>query len=263
MARALDRDVSLGELVARFGGSVSPGAEVLPVRRLASLAVAGPGDLTFLTAARHRAAAASTRATAAIVSAQLADALPAQTAPLIVADPYAHFAAIARWFAGQLEPVPARGRHPSASVDPAAWIGDDVSIGPGTVIEADARVGAGTTIGPHCHVGRGSEIGEHSRLHAGVVVYHDCRIGARCIVHAGTVIGSDGFGFANEGGRWAKIPQLGGVRIGDDVEIGSNCSIDRGALEDTLIGDGCKLDNLIQIGHNVVIGEHSALAGCV
>lgn len=263
MARALDREVTLGELVERFGGSLPAGTGELRVRRLASLAVADVGDLTFLSAARHRAAACGTRATAAIVTADLSDALPSGTTPIVVADPYAHFAAVARWFAGQLEPRPARGVHPAAHIDPTTAIGAEVSIGAATVVEPGAVIGPGATIGPHCHIGRGSVIGAGTRLHAGVVVYHDCRIGERCIVHSGTVIGSDGFGFANERGRWAKIPQLGGVLIGDDVEIGSNCSIDRGALEDTVIGEGCKLDNLIQIGHNVTIGEHTALAGCV
>lgn len=262
MARALDREVTLGELIERFGGSLPAGTRELRVRRLASLAVADAGDLTFLSAARHRAAAAATRATAAIVGAELVDALPSGTTPIVVSDPYAHFATIARWFAEHLEPRQARGVHPSAHIDPTAVVDPEASVGAGAVVEAGGRIGPGATIGPHCHIGRGSLIGAGTKLHAGVVVYHDCRIGDRCIVHSGTVIGSDGFGFANERGRWAKIPQLGGVLIGDDVEIGSNCSIDRGALEDTVIGDGCKLDNLIQIGHNVRVGRNTAMAGC-
>lgn len=263
MARALSADVSLGELIDRFGGDTSAAARALPIRRIASLASAQRGDLSFLSGARHREQAAVTAASAVIVSAALADALPAQVAAVVVDDPYAHFAKIARWFAQQLEPAASPGIHPGASVDPGARIGRDVTIGAHSVVEAGAVVDDGAVVGANCHVGRDSTIGAGTRLHPNVVLYHDCRVGRRCIVHSGTVIGSDGFGFAQEAGRWAKIPQLGAVVIGDDVEIGSNCSIDRGALDDTIIGDGCKLDNLIQIAHNVVIGEHSALAGCV
>ncbi|HWS75402.1 MAG TPA: UDP-3-O-(3-hydroxymyristoyl)glucosamine N-acyltransferase [Quisquiliibacterium sp.] len=264
MARPLPRDVTLGELIERFGGELHCASPDLAVRRLASLSAARPGDLGFLSAARHRAEAGLTGATAVIVSAALADALPASVARIVVADPYAHFAGVARWFAQMLEPPPpARLVHPTASIDPSASLATGVSVGAHAVIEAGVRVGEGGAIGAGVYLGRDVSVGAAARLHPGVVVYHDCVIGARAIVHSGSVIGSDGFGFARESGRWAKIPQLGAVVIGDDVEIGSNCSIDRGALEDTVIGDGCKLDNLIQIGHNVVIGEHTALAGCV
>ena len=263
MARALSRDVSLGELVDLFGGEIGQESRQLSVRRLASLSVAVPGDLTFLSGARHRESAAGSAATAVIVTPALADAIPDGIAKILVPDAYAHFATVSRWFAAQLEPVPVAGHHPSAVLDPSATIGRNVALGPNCVIESGAVVGDNAVIGANCYVGPHARIGAASRLHPGVSVYHDCRIGERCIVHAGTVIGSDGFGFAQQGGQWAKIPQLGAVVIGDDVEIGSNCSIDRGALEDTVIGNGCKLDNLIQIGHNVVIGEHTALAGCV
>lgn len=266
MARPLPRDVALGELVDRFGGELAAEARGIAVRRLASLAVAGPGDLGFLSAARHRGQAAATRASAVIVSAALADALPAAAARIVVPDPYAYFAAVARWFAQMLDEEagpPLAPVHPSACVDASASIGTGARIGPNAVIEAGAQVGEGAEIGAGAYVGRRAEVGAGTRLHPGVVLYHDCRIGARGIVHSGSVIGADGFGFASEAGRWAKIPQLGAVLIGDDVEIGANCAIDRGALEDTVIGDGCKLDNLIQIAHNVVIGEHTAIAGCV
>jgi UDP-3-O-[3-hydroxymyristoyl] glucosamine N-acyltransferase len=264
MARPLPRDLTLGELIERFGGELAAGSPSDAVRRLASLSGARPGDLSFFSAARHKVEAAATGASAVIVSPALADALPAATARILVADPYAHFAAVARWFAQLLEaPPPARLVHPSASIDASAELAAGASVGAHAVIEAGAVLGEGCAIGAGSYVGRDARIGAGSRLHPGVTVYHDCVVGARCIVHSGTVIGSDGFGFAREDGRWAKIPQLGAVLIGDDVEIGSNCSIDRGALEDTVIGDGCKLDNLIQIAHNVVIGEHTALAGCV
>ncbi len=264
MARALPRDVPLAELIERFGGTLEGAPADRPVRRLASLAAAREGDLGFLSAARHRAEAAATAASAVIVSPALADALPAGVGRILVADPYAHFATVARWFASLLEPA-AQGPavHPSAVIDPSVCLGTGVRVGPHAVIEPGAEVGDGSVIGAGAYVGRDVTIGPGTELRPGVAVHHDCVLGARCLVHSGTVIGADGFGFANERGRWAKIPQLGAVRIGDDVEIGANCAIDRGALEDTVIGDGCKLDNLIQIAHNVVIGAHTALAGCV
>ena len=263
MARPLSEPVALAELLERFGGRLAGAAPETRVRRLASLGVAIEGDLSFLSGARHRPVARDTRATAVVVSEALQDALPAGVGRIVVDDPYAHFARIARWFADRLEPAPVTGIHPSAAIDPAAEVGAGVSIGAHCTVGPGARIADGAVLEAGCHLGPDASVGERSRLHPGVVVYHDCRIGARCIVHSGTVIGSDGFGFAQHGGRWEKIPQLGAVVVGDDVEIGSNCSIDRGALEDTVIGDGCKLDNLIQIGHNVVIGEHTALAGCV
>jgi UDP-3-O-[3-hydroxymyristoyl] glucosamine N-acyltransferase len=130
------------------------------------------------------------------------------------------------------------------------------------VVEPGATIGPGARIGAHCVVGRGSSVGEGTRLHPRVTVYPGCFIGARCILHSGAVIGADGFGMARDAGRWVKIPQVGGVRIGDDVEVGANTTIDRGALDDTVIGEGVKLDNQIQVGHNVVIGPHTVIAGC-
>jgi UDP-3-O-[3-hydroxymyristoyl] glucosamine N-acyltransferase len=264
MAGPLRRDVTLDELIERFGGELAGAPGDRRISGLASLASAGPADLSFLSAPRHRDAAESTRAGAVIVATPLADAVRAGAGRILVADPYAHFAKLARWFAEQLDDEPAAPAiHPSAVLAATARLGPGVRVGAQAVIEAGVELGEGVVIGAQCYVGRDTRIGAGSRLHAGVTVYHGCEIGERCIVHSGTVIGSDGFGFAREGERWAKIPQLGRVLIGDDVEIGSNCSIDRGALDDTVIGDGCKLDNLIQIAHNVRIGEHTALAGCV
>ena len=264
MTRSLAQEITLGELVSRFGGELSGADPSCRVRRLASISSAVPGDLSFLSAPRMRASAASSAASAVVVSPALADALPAGVGRIVVEEPYAHFARIARWFAGQVE-VPPDGDpiHPSAVISPGARLGEGVRVGALSVIEDGVVVAEGAIIGAQTHLGRGARVGAHARLHPQVTVLGDCAIGARCIVHSGTVIGSDGFGFAREDGRWAKIPQLGAVVIGDDVEIGANCSIDRGALDDTVIGDGCKLDNLIQIAHNVRIGEHSALAGCV
>jgi UDP-3-O-[3-hydroxymyristoyl] glucosamine N-acyltransferase len=255
--------VSVADLIARFGGDARGARTEVSICRLASLSSAGVGDLSFLSGARHRAQAASTRATAVVVSEGLLDALPASAAAIVVNDPYAHFARIARWVDAQhcAQGVPEIDA--TARIAGSAKIGAQVSIGAFVTIEADAIVGDGSIIGANTHIGRNARIGAACIVHPRVTILDDCMLGTHCIVHSGTVIGSDGFGFANEGGRWEKIPQLGAVVIGNDVEIGSNCSIDRGALDDTLIGDGCKLDNLIQVAHNVRIGEHTAIAGCV
>jgi UDP-3-O-[3-hydroxymyristoyl] glucosamine N-acyltransferase len=235
----------------------------LLLRGLATLASAGPADLSFLSDSRYATQARDTAAGAIIAREADAAGLPAGCAVLASDDPYRAFAMLARELEALLRPASAPGREPSAVVAPDALIGSRVSIGAQAVIGAGARVGDGATIGPGSVIGAGASIGAGTMLHARVTVYDRCTIGERCIVHAGAVIGADGFGFAPAEGRWEKIPQLGAVRIGNDVEIGANTTIDRGALDDTVIGDGCKLDNQIQIGHNVRIGEHSALAGCV
>lgn len=259
-----DTRFSAGELPARFGGELQGVSSDRLLRGLASLEGAGPDDLAFLASSRFRAAARETRAAVVIVSPGLADCLPGSVGRLLVPDPYACYARVSQWLEGRAGPAPApSGVHPSAILDPSASIDPTARIGPGCVIEAEARVGAGVTLGAHVVLGRGAAVGASTVLHARVVVYAGCEIGERCVVHAGTVIGADGFGFAPSAEGWVKIAQLGRVRIGHDVEIGANCTIDRGALDDTLIGDGCKLDNLIQIGHNVRIGAHTAIAGCV
>lgn len=183
-------------------------------------------------------------------------------AMVITPDPYA-------WFAFALQVVDAQmnrfqpGIHPKAQVADGAQVDATARVDAGAVIEAGATVGAKAWIGAGAFVGAGSIIGEGTRLHANVTVNHGCKIGRRCIFQSGAVIGADGFGFAPFDGQWVKIPQIGGVTIGDDVEIGANTCVDRGALEDTVIGDGCKLDNLIQIAHNVKMGKHCVMAGCV
>ncbi|MFN5156429.1 MAG: UDP-3-O-(3-hydroxymyristoyl)glucosamine N-acyltransferase, partial [Betaproteobacteria bacterium] len=150
-----------------------------------------------------------------------------------------------------------------AVVEEGARIDAAASVGPLCFVGRGARIATGAVLGPHCHVGDGAEVGAGTWLKARVMLSEGCRIGARGIVHGGAVIGADGFGFAPHQGRWEKIEQLGAVVIGDDVEIGANTCIDRGALDDTVLGDGVKLDNLVQIGHNVRIGDHTAFAGCV
>ena len=253
-----------GELRERVGGELVGIEADRPLRGLASLEAAGSDDLAFLASSRFRQAARSTRAGLVIVSPALADSLPSSAARLLVQDPYVCYARVSQWLAARLSPPPApAGVHPSAVIDPSARVDPTATIGPGCTVEADARVDAGVALGPQVVIGRGARVGANSRLHSRVVVYADCHLGERCIVHAGTVIGADGFGFAPSTQGWVKIAQLGRVIIGDDVEIGASCAIDRGALDDTVIGDGCKLDNLIQIGHNVRIGAHTAIAGCV
>jgi UDP-3-O-[3-hydroxymyristoyl] glucosamine N-acyltransferase len=250
--------VTLGDLAGYLGGELI-GDPQRRVSRVAPLESAGDGDLSFVAGRRYRALARTSAATALLVSA--ADRGIADTARIVVDDPYAQYArAVALLYP---EPAPAPGVAASAHVDPKA------------------RVAASASIGPHCHVGVGASIGERVRLVAavrvleqvsigedsilfpGVTVYPGCRIGRRARLHAGAVIGADGFGYAPYRGAWIRIPQIGAVLIGDDVEIGANTTVDRGALADTVIEDGVKLDNQIQVGHNVRIGAHTAIAGCV
>jgi len=230
---------TLGQIAAQLGGRVAGDPQVL-IHQVGSLERAGPGQVAFLSSPRHRAMLASTRASAVVLGedAESLTAIPR----LVCADPYATFARLSQLFNPPVTQAP--GVHASATVAPGAKLGQRVSIGPG------------------CVIGEGVIIGDDSCLYPRVVVYAGCRIGARAIVHAGAVIGADGFGLAEEGGRWIKIPQIGAVAIGDDVEIGANTTIDRGTLEDTVIEDGVKLDNQIQIGHNCRIGAHTAIAGC-
>ncbi|MDP4528032.1 UDP-3-O-(3-hydroxymyristoyl)glucosamine N-acyltransferase [Alkalimonas delamerensis] len=181
-------------------------------------------------------------------------------AALLVADPYVAFAKLAQLL--DSTPPAALGIHPSAQIDPSASLGKGVSIGPYAVISAGAVIGDNSEVGAHCFVGESAKLGEGCRIWPNVTIYHRVELGNHCIVHSGATLGADGFGFANEGGRWLKIPQVGTVLIGDDCEIGAQTCIDRGAIEDTVIGDNVIIDNLCQIAHNVRIGDHTAIAGC-
>jgi len=259
----LNPGLSLAAAAGIAGARILRGDPALAIRGLATLGSAGSADLSFLSDSRYASQAAATAAGAVIAREADVQVLPAGCAVLATDDPYLAFARLAREIESRLRPPQAGGRHPSAVVAGDARIGAGVAIGAHAVIGPGARIGDRASIGAHSVIGAGVSIGDGTVLHPRVTVYDGCTIGARCIVHAGAVIGADGFGFAPAAGRWEKIPQLGSVRIGDDVEIGANTTIDRGALDDTVIGDGCKLDNQIQIGHNVRIGEHSALAGCV
>lgn len=250
---------TLAEIVARLGGELS-GDGATAVLRLAPLDSAGPGELSFLSNPKYRARLAATRAAAVIMAPPATDCpVPAILTP----QPYLYFARAAQLLNPPL-PVLA-GIHPSAVVE--GRVAASASIGPNVWIGPGADIGEAVVIAANCSIGPGSVIGDGTRIAANVAVYGGCRIGCRVIVHSGAVIGADGFGFAREpletGGAWVKIPQTGGVVIGDDVEIGAGTTIDRGALGDTVVEQGVKLDNQIQVAHNVRIGAHSALAGCV
>ena len=254
--------VSLRDLQAVLGAELRGNPDLM-VERLASLADADARSISFVSHARYRSQIETTAAACLIVSSGLADAAAARGAALVVSDPYHAFARLTQWWARRLRPAPPPGVHETAVVADDAQIGADAVIGPLVVIEAGAVIGAGAQIGAHSFIGAGVQVGAKTCLAPRVTLMHGTRLGARCLLHSGVVIGADGFGFAPHAGRWEKIEQLGGVVVGDDVEIGANTCIDRGALEDTVIGEGVKLDNLIQIGHNVQIGAHSAMAGCV
>lgn len=254
----------LGDLVERFGGHLQ-GDPNLEVQGIAPLDSAGASHISFLSNSKLRALAAQSRA-AALIVAPLDDATVAATyegARIVTTNPYAYFARAAQYFAALEEIVPEPGIHPSASVHERAEVDASAHIGPQVTVEAGARIGAGVVIDAGCFVGRDAEIGEGTRLFANVSFHARCIIGKRGILHSGAVIGTDGFGFARENGVYLKIPQTGRVLLGDDVDVGANTTIDRGALADTIIEDGVKLDNQIQIGHNCHIGAHTAMAGCV
>jgi UDP-3-O-[3-hydroxymyristoyl] glucosamine N-acyltransferase len=255
--------IRLTELVERLGGELI-GDATLVVTGIAPLDAATASHITFLSNAKFRSQAEHTQAAALILSPHEHAALGSAYGGvrIVTANPYAYFAHAAQWFAALSAPPVAAGVHPSAVIDATASIAAGATIGPHVVIEAGAVIGDGARIDAGCFIGRDAVIGAQTHLYARVTVQHGCRIGRRGILHPGVVIGADGFGFANESGVWVKIPQVGCVVIGDDVEIGANTTIDRGALADTMIGNGVKLDNQIQIAHNCQIGDHTAIAAC-
>lgn len=253
--------VSLQTLQAALGGELS-GDAGRSVSRIAPLATAGEGDVTFVTHAKYLPALKATTATCVIVSPALADEVPESSARWVTPDPYLHFARLTQWWAAQGAHAAPAGVHPTAVVAPDVVLGVGVSVGPQAVIESGVCVGDGAVIGAQCFLGRDVQVGAGTCLSPRVTLMQGVRLGARCLLHSGAVLGADGFGFAPTPEGWVKIEQLGSVVVGDDVEIGANTCIDRGALDDTVIGNGVKLDNQIQIGHNVQIGDHAALAGC-
>ena len=249
--------ISLGELAVRFGCELK-GDPATQVDCVATLQNADSHAITFLANPRYRRHLAQTRAGAVILEQKLADACP--VAALIAADPHATYARVAALLYPEQQ-YPA-GIDSSARISADASIHPSASIGPNVVIEECVRVGERVRLGAGCVIMRDSSVEADSRLTANVTLCHGVHVGARALIHPGVVIGADGFGLAPERGRWLKVPQVGGVRIGNDVEIGANTTIDRGAIEDTIIDDGVKLDNQIQIGHNVHVGAHTAIAGC-
>ena len=255
-------EVRTGELVSQLGGELLGNAGLV-LHGIASLEAAGPHDIGFLSNPRYLPLLQQSAAGCVVVGPGQRDAVAARPSAILSADPYLYYARLTQWWALRARKAAAAGVHPSAVVEPGARIHDEASIGALAFVGEGAVVGRGAVIGPQCHVGAHAVIGEFTRLAAQVVVGQACRIGARCILHGGAVIGADGFGFAPVDGRWEKIEQLGGVDIGDDVEIGANSCVDRGALQDTVLERGVKLDNLVHIAHNVVVGAHTAMAACV
>lgn len=253
------KNFSLDHVATELGAELrlAPGAGPADdITGLNTLAAAAAGDLSFLASANYRRFLEDTAATAVLV--KEADAVDCPVTALVVKDPYLAFARATALFDDTPHYAPGIEHgaqvHENAEVDPTAV------VRAGAVISAFAKIGAGAVIGPNCVVGEDSVIGAGTQLRAGVVVYHNCHIGEHCIIHSNSVIGSDGFGFAPAAGGWEKIYQLGGVEIGDHVEIGSCTTIDRGALGNTVIGRGVKIDNHVQIAHNVEIGDYTAMA---
>lgn len=246
-------------------------AERLKICGLGSLEQAGPGELSFLANPKLGHLLTKTRAAAVFLRADDLQYLDSEQIvyeflPIVCEEPYFAYAICAQWFAQQRQQQLPKGIHPTAQIHPSAELGADVYIGPFAVIEAQAVIGAGVRIEAGVYIGQGTCIGAETHIHPNASLYHATQLGARCIIHSGVVIGADGFGFAphpQKTGNWAKIAQLGQVIIGDDVEIGANTTIDRGALDATIIGSGVKLDNQIMVAHNVQIGDHTAIAACV
>ena len=254
----------LGDLVERFGGQLA-GDPNIEVSGIAALADAGASHISFLSNSKLRALAAQSGAAALILSPGDDETVAAtyEGARIVTSNPYAYFARAAQYFASLDEVIEPAGIDPTASVAASAVVHPGAHVGAHVTIQDGAQVADGAVIDPGCFIGRDAVIGAGTRLFANVTFHARCVIGERGIIHSGAVIGTDGFGFASEGGVYIKIPQTGRVVIGDDVDIGANTTIDRGALADTIIEDGVKLDNQIQIGHNCVIGAHTAMAGCV
>ncbi|WP_411883036.1 UDP-3-O-(3-hydroxymyristoyl)glucosamine N-acyltransferase [Polaromonas sp. YR568] len=257
----------LADIVQFLAGATGANAELigdpgLQIERLSTLEAAGPQDLSFLSHPKYLAKLAQSAAACVIVAPAARQAAVGRGACIVVDDPYHAFALVTQLWKQRHTPQSPAQIHPSAFIDPTATLAHGVSVGAFACIGEGAVIGAGARIAEHCVVGRHAQVGADTRLAARVTVADGCRIGSRCIVHPGAVIGADGFGFALHEGQWVKIEQLGGVLIGDDVEIGANTCIDRGALQDTVLEDGVKLDNLVQIGHNVRVGKHTAMAGC-
>lgn len=249
--------VTLQQVAEWVGGQLEGPAQA-EIEKIVPLSRAGKYDATFLTDSRYRSQLETCKAGAILLAEK--DASYAHSPVIIVNDPYLAYALLAQ----HLDSTPASATqiHPSAVIADNVGLGTNVKIGANAVIEQGAMIGDNCQIGPGCFIGQQTQIGAHSKLWANVTVYHGVSIGTHCLIQSGAVIGSDGFGYANDRGNWVKIPQTGGVVIGDRVEIGASTCIDRGALDDTIIHDGVIIDNLCQIAHNVEIGDNTAIAGC-
>ena len=249
---------TLAEIAKHINGVVQ-GDETFQVESFATLEHATKHQISFLANLKYKKYLATTAAGVVIVSAEAAALVPNNA--IVVDDPYVAYAKAARL----LNPVRQynAGIAPSAVINDASVIHQSATIGAHVVIECGVEIAEKAFIGPNCVILAGVKVGAGSRLTANITICEGVHIGERCIIHPGVVIGADGFGIANDNGHWIKVPQVGSVKIGDDVEIGANTTIDRGAIEDTIIGQGVKLDNQIQIGHNSIVGDHTVIAGCV
>lgn len=259
MTHPATREFTLAELAERLGAHLVGDGD-LRIRGLATLKEAGPDQVAFVANRSYLKDLAATRAGAVLLQPEHGAVCPVTR--LELQNPYLGYAQLSQLFDPILA-TPQGGIHPAAVVADGVALGERVEIGPNAVIEAGVELGDEVVIGAGCFIGAGARIGAGSRLHPNVTVCHGVAVGERVILHSGCVIGGDGFGFAHDGSRWHKIAQLGGVILGDDVEVGSCSSIDRGALDDTVIGNDVKIDSQVQIAHNVRIGDHTALAGCV
>lgn len=248
---------TLGELAGFLGARLVGGDAATEVRALAPIQSAGPGTLSFVSNPKYASHLGTTQATAVIVAASMLDRCPC--AALVVTNPYLAYAKVSHLFVTVPAPVP--GVHPSAVVAAGVHVPASVHLGAHAVVEEGVTLGEGVIIGPHSVVGAGSRLGANVRIWANVTIYPGVVIGQRTIIHAGSVIGADGFGYAPDAGKWQKIAQVGGVVIGDDVEIGALCAVDRGAIGDTVIGNGVILDDFVNIAHNVSVGDYTAMAG--
>jgi UDP-3-O-[3-hydroxymyristoyl] glucosamine N-acyltransferase len=250
---------TLGDLAQRIDARVAGDASVV-VTGLGSIERARPGDLTHLSSRTYRRFLPTTKATAVILRAE--DLAQCPTHALIVRQPYVAFAVLSHLF--KTDPPAAPGVHASAVIDATTQLGKRVSVGANVVVGASCRIADDVVVGPNCVIGDACVLGEGVRLMASVTLYRRVRIGARSVVHSGAVIGADGFGFARDAqGRQQEIAQIGGVVLGEDVSVGAATTIDRGAIDDTVIGDGVKIDNQVQIGHNCTIGNDTVICGCV
>ena len=249
---------TLGEIAKLTGASLAGNPEC-EIHGVGTLEKAGTGEISFFSNRRYLNQLKTTRASAVILKSEDQPLCPVST--LVTGDPYLAFAITSRML--NPEKIIRPEIDPSSSIDKTASIHPSAYIGPNVTVAAEVEIAENVYIGAGCSIGNGSSIGSHSRLYAGVILYEGVKIGERVTLHSGVVIGADGFGIANDKGKWVKIPQIGSVIIGNDVEIGANTTIDRGTLDNTIVEDGVKIDNQVQVGHNVHICEDTAIAGCV